>query len=190
MEGPGNFRDTKPAATRSDVRRIIRYTISVLACILLVVISVVGYNFYKLSSTGVFNAQYRPYGLPIAKENASSRALVETEYLEKHFDGVVAMAKHSNDTLTLLLAGMSALELKNYMRAIEYFKKVIETNEKAGTRRLKDESEYYLALAYIAEKDFDLSLDLLQKIYEDESHLYHEEVTRKLLRQVRLLKWR
>jgi tetratricopeptide (TPR) repeat protein len=180
MQEPGNFRDAKPAATRSDARRIIRYTISV----------VMGYNFYKLSSDKVFNDYYTTYELGTPNIDRYPYSLAERAYRKKDFAEVSTLAKESKDTLSLLLAGMAQLELKNYSSAAGYYKKVIEANEKAGTRHFKDEAEYYLALSYIADKDFDLSLDLLQKIYDDKGHGYNQKVTRKLLRQVRLLKWR
>lgn len=154
----------------SDARRIVRYAISVAACILLVVVGVIGYNFYKLSPNGVFNEHYEPYNLSTEPGTPPATA--------------------NNDTLILFLSGMSQLEKKNYSEAIPYYKKVIEANEKAGTRRFKDEAEFYLALAYICEKDFDLALELLHKIHDDPHHLYQEKVTRKLLRQVKWLKWR
>jgi tetratricopeptide (TPR) repeat protein len=189
MEGTGNFRDAKSAAAQSDARRIIRYTISVAAAILLVVIAVIGYNFYSLSANKIFIEQYSPYKLPGAGENRSYRD-VENLYSQKKFDTIVEMARLSSDTLTLFLAGTSSMEMKNYTRAIRYFKRVTDLNEKAGTRNLKDETEYYLALDYIIEKDFDLSLELLHKIYNDKDHRYNQKVKRKLLKQLKWLKWR
>ena len=189
MEGKENFRDAKPAAIRSDVNRIIRYTISVVACILIVLLGVVGYNFYRLSATKIFTEQYSPYELAAPADSGTSHD-VETLYREKKFDEVHEIARLSNDRFTLFLAGMSSMEIKNYARAIRYFKRVIDINEKAGTRHLADEAEYYLALAYIVEKDFDLALELLQKIHDNKDHLYNQKVGRKLIRQVKWLKWR
>lgn len=183
-------KEQAPVRPISDARRIIRYVISVAASIVLVVLGVMGYNFYQLSPTKVFNEQYTRYEISTTRGGGLSSLPIERAYREKHYAEVIASANNSKDTLSLLLAGMAQLELKNYSAAARNYKQVIELNEKAGTRYLKDEAEYYLALAYLADKDYDLSLDQLQKIHADETHVYHVMVKRKLIRQVKLLKWR
>jgi tetratricopeptide (TPR) repeat protein len=85
---------------------------------------------------------------------------------------------------------MSYLELKNPAKAIEAFRGIVSTNETDAGKIWQDETEYYLALAYIANRDYDFALELLEKIKQEPAHTYHERVSAKLIRQVKALKWR
>lgn len=52
-----------PVRTISPVRRIVRYAVAVAASVLLVVLGITGYNFYKLSPDKVFTDNYSSYEL-------------------------------------------------------------------------------------------------------------------------------
>jgi hypothetical protein len=88
------------------------------------------------------------------------------------------------------LAAMANLELNNMNDAIPDLEEVVNANKTSGTPVFQDEAEYYLALSYIRNRDYDLALPLLEKIRDDRDHLYHEKVDRKLVRNVKMLKWR
>jgi hypothetical protein len=52
------------------VRRIVRYSVAVAASVLLIVVCIVVYNFYQLSSDGLFAENYTAYKLTtIVDEN-------------------------------------------------------------------------------------------------------------------------
>ena len=52
------------------------------------------------------------------------------------------------------------------------------------------ETEYYLFLSYIRDRDYNAALAIMEKIKNDPGHIYHKKVTSKLIRQVKLLRWR
>jgi tetratricopeptide (TPR) repeat protein len=85
---------------------------------------------------------------------------------------------------------MAYAELGDNTNAIANFKNVIEDNRQTKSALFNDEAEYYLALTYIRNKDYDYALDILKDIKDDPEHYYHQKVTSKLIRQVKLLKWR
>jgi tetratricopeptide (TPR) repeat protein len=85
---------------------------------------------------------------------------------------------------------MAWLQLYNYDRCISGLRKIIDKNQETGTRTMNEEAEYYLALAYIANKDFDLALPLLNKMHDNPDHKFHDRISAKLIRQVKMLKWR
>jgi len=177
----------------NPARRILRYSIAVAASVLLIVGGIVGYNFYTLSSNKVFASNYRPYELSTVRDGDTQQVSpVEKAYREKDYKKVVELQEQYNSILVkeTFLAAMSYAELANNTKAIDGFKKVIAENENAGTSLFKDEAEYYLALTYISNKDYDFALDLLRKTRDNPNHLYHDKVTGKLIRQVKMLKWR
>jgi hypothetical protein len=177
---------------KNSPRKIIRYTIAVAASLLLVVAAYVVYNFITLSSDKVFASRFQSYELVNMRGNQADETAMEQAYRQKDFRQVIAIqGKNKYESAEEnFLSGMASMELKDNTHAIEYFKKVIEVNKKSGKTQFKDEAEYYLALSYIRNKDYDYALDLLKSIKQDTGHAYHKKVTPKLLRQVRMLKWR
>jgi hypothetical protein len=85
---------------------------------------------------------------------------------------------------------MAFAELRNNDSAIVEFKKVIAANKLAAKPVYNDEAEYYLALQYVRNKNYDYALELLNKINETPGHLYNDKVTDKLIRKVKTLKRR
>jgi tetratricopeptide (TPR) repeat protein len=182
-----------PVKKMSSTRRILRYSIAAAASVVLIVGGIVGYNFYNLSSNKVFASNYHSYELSTVRDGDSTQVSpVEKAYREKDYKKTVDLISQQS-LLTVketFLAGMSYMELDNGAKAIDEFKKVIARNENAKSNLFKDEAEYYLALTYIRNRDYDFALDMLRNIKENPGHLYHEKVTGKLVRQVKMLKWR
>jgi len=193
MEAIRNFPDSEPIEEPRKTRQIIRYSIAVAASLVLIIACITGYNFYKLSSNKVFASNYHSYELNTVRDGDSTQVSpVEKAYREKDYKGTVELISQQR-TLSVketFLAGMSYIELGNNAKAIEEFKKVIAGSEDAQNNLFKDQAEYYLALTYIRDKDYDFALDMLRNIKENHGHLYHKKVTGKLIRQVKLLKWR
>lgn len=176
-----------------STRRIIRYSIAVAASVVLIVGSIIGYNFYNLSSGKVFASNYRSYELGTLRDADSMQVSpVEKAYREKDYQKAAGLSSKntSNTVKETFLAGLSYVELGNNAEAIAKFNKVIAQNDSVKTNLFKDDAEYYLALTHIRNKDFDFAIDLLRSIKENPKHLYHEKVTGKLIRQIKMLKWR
>lgn len=180
------------AKKNSPVRRIIRYSIAVAASVILIAAAIVGYNFYTLSANKLFASNYRPYELSTVRDNSGpGLSGLENDYREKKYDQVVGITYDRRFTIKeIFLRAISYVELKDNTNAIKEFKKVIAENEAAKTSFFKEEAEYYLALTYIRNKDYDFALEQLQKIQDDPNHLYHEKITGKLIHKVKMLKWR
>jgi predicted negative regulator of RcsB-dependent stress response len=193
MEAVRNFPDSKPVGEPRKTRELIRYSIAVAASLLLIVACISGYNFYNLSSNKVFISNYHSYELNTVRDGDSTQVSpVEKAYRAKDYKRIVELISQQR-SLTVketFLAGMSYMELGNNAKAIEELKKVIAGSEDAKNNLFKDQAEYYLALTYIRDKDYDFALDMLRSIKENSGHLYHKKVTGKLIRQVKLLKWR
>jgi tetratricopeptide (TPR) repeat protein len=181
-----------PVRTISPVRRIVRYTIAVAASVLLVALGITGYNFYQLSPDKVFTENYSFYEVSNTRGSGSTITEAEKAYQEKNYKEVISIHDQGSEAgqLTEFLAGVSALELDNNSKAITCFKEVMETNRQTNNKMLEDEAEYYLSLSYIRNRDYDFALELMKKIQDDPGHLYNEKITGKLIRQVKLLKWR
>ena len=177
---------------KAPVRRILRYSISVAATLLLIVVGIMAYNFYTLSPAKVYTAHFQSYELNTTRDTTQVRSAVEAAYRQKNYEEVnrIITTTHDSSIQTLFLGGMSRMEQKNNTRAIKLFSRLLAKNKASGQRDFNDEAEYYLALSYVRDQDYDLALAILEKIKDDPSHRYHSKVSRKFLRQLRWLKWR
>ena len=182
-----------PVLKIQSSRRVLRYSMAIAASLVLLIGGYLAWNFYTLSSNKVFAANYHSFDLSTMRDGDSAQvAPIEKAYREKNYKEVTKIGEQAGSLSAkeIFLVAMSYDEIANNSKAIEGYKKVIATDEASGTTIMKDEAEYYLALTYIRNKDFDFALELLRKINEDPNHTYHKQVTGKLIRQVKMLKWR
>ncbi len=181
-----------PVRTLMPSKKFFRYVASVAASILLIVGGYMAFTFFNLSSEKVYSANYQKYELSTTRSNGTEETVIEKEYRTGNYKEVIRIneAREDNAVKAKFLSGMAAMELSDNSKAIKSFNAVLAANKKAGTKTLNDETEYYLSLSYVRNKDYDAALDLMNKIKEDAGHIYHKEITTKLIRQVKLLKWR
>ncbi len=181
-----------PVRKISSTRSIIRYTIAVAASLLLIVGSYMAYNFFTLSPDKVFASRYQSYELATLRDDNTSETAVEKAYREKNYKEVLRIHDAGLDHTPKgeFLCGAAALEVKDNTKAIKCFNEVIVANKQSAQPVLNDEAEYYLSLSYVRNRDYDYALDIMNKIREEPDHKYHSAVTAKLVRQVKMLKWR
>jgi len=176
----------------NKVRRIVRYSVTVAASVLLIIVCIVGYNFYRLSSDRLFAENYSAYELTTARgENDSTESKIEKAYGEKNYAEVIKL--NANSVLSvkdIFLTAMSFLETNDPSRAISNFQVVIADVKNDKNSALKDATEYYLALAYLKNNDYDQALELMNTIHDNSSHLYTKKFSRKYINKVKRLKWR
>jgi tetratricopeptide (TPR) repeat protein len=181
---------TAPVKQISITRKIIRYSISIAAGIILIVVGITGYNFYRLTPSRVLADQHTDYALPVTRGTDIRPSGLEKAFREKKYAAVVSARSRAKSPEEKMFVGVSYLKLKNYAPAIDYFKQVFEDKSSPVNKSRVEAAEYYLAMAYIGNKDYDFALAHLHSIQANPSHLYHENVSNKLIRRVKLLKWR
>jgi tetratricopeptide (TPR) repeat protein len=181
-----------PVKKIGGTKKILRYAMSVAASLLLLIGGYFAYQFFNLSAEKVYGANYQPYELSASRDGNAAETAAEKAYREGNYKEVIRIsaAKEDVSVKAAFLSGAAAMQLKDYPKAISSFTTILEANKNAPVKILNDETEYYLALSYIHNRDYDYALELLNKIKEDPAHTYNTKVTRKLIRQVRLLKWR
>ena len=173
-------------------RRIVRYTVAVAASILLVIVCIVAYNFYRLSPDSLFTENYTPYELMTASSvNDSTGSEIEKNYREKKYTEVISINKISVLSVKdIFLTGMAYLETNDLSKAISSLQVVIADVKNDKAPALKDAAEYYLALAYLKNNDYDQAIELMKAIHDNSSHLYTKKFSRKYINRVKRLKWR
>ena len=184
----------EPVKQKREVRKIIRYTISIAAAIALVFFVYQAYQFYQLSPGKLYAQTYIPYD-PSQFRNGdttqSTGSVIEEAYNKKDYRLVTSAVLHRPFTPKEgLLRGLAFLETGDLSRSITSFQTVlIEPYDKIPTVT-RHQLEYYLALAYLKNRDYDQALELMEKVHDEPNHTYSEKFTRKYIRKVKMLKWR
>ncbi|HEV8270899.1 MAG TPA: tetratricopeptide repeat protein [Chitinophagaceae bacterium] len=176
----------------SKLRGIIRYSVAVAASILLIFVCIEGYKFYRLSPGRLFAENYTAYELTTTRgENDSTESKIEKAYREKNYIEVININKNSVLSVKdIFLTGMSYLEANELSKAISSYQVVIADVKDDKTSALKEAAEYYLALAYLKNNDYDQAIELMNIIHNNTSHLYTKKFSRKYINRVKRLKWR
>jgi tetratricopeptide (TPR) repeat protein len=179
-----------PVRSISNVRRIVRYSVAIAASILLIVVLIEGYKFYKLSPEKLYAESYSSYELTTTRDGEQKESAIEKAYRAKNYGEVIKL--NANTVLSIkdvFLTGMAYLETKDYSRAVATFQIVI-ADVKDEKTTLKDAAEYYLALSYLQNRDYDQAIELMNSIRDNSSHLYKNKFSRSYINQVKRLKWR
>lgn len=176
----------------SSVRRIIRYSLAAAATLLLIVGGVLAWNFYQLSPERVYTSAYQPYEISNTRDGGAEPGQIESAFREANYEQVLNLsaAQPVLTTREQLLKGLACLELRQWADAVTVLSRTAKEAAKQQEPLLQQEAEYYRALALLRNGDIDFALDQFQQIYDNPSHAYHDKVSRRLLRRVRLLKWR
>ena len=176
----------------SKVRRIIRISVAVAASVLLIFLGIQGYNFYRLTPERLFAENYTPYELTTTLEsNDTSESGIEKAYRVKNYNEVINLNKNSALSVKdIFLTALSFMETKDFARAISNFQIVLADIKSDKNSLLKDAAEYYLALGYLGNRDYDQAIELMNRIHDNSSHLYTSKFTWNYINKVKRLKWR
>src|SRR5687768_4856848 len=121
-----NGEQQKPVRQLSQARRIIRFSVSIAAVILLLFLGITVFNFYKLSPRKVVTENYVPYELPTYRDSEEKATAVEESYRAGNFEKAVSDSDKVNSASDKILVAHAFVELEKYPEAISYYKKVIE----------------------------------------------------------------
>jgi hypothetical protein len=164
-----------------------RYAMIAAASIIVLIGATLAYNYFSITPGKVFSLNYRSYQLTTMRDqNSGEQSNIEKLYRTGNYGGVVKQSDIGGTILSqkdIFLRAISFMELADYEHAREQFLKISQPD-------LLPQTEFYLALDYIQLKDYEHALTLLTSIHANPNHIYHEEVTTRLLRQVRILKKR
>jgi predicted negative regulator of RcsB-dependent stress response len=171
----------------NKLQRIIRYSVAVIASVMLILFCIEGYKFYRLSPNKLFAEKYMTYDLAAP---GTTESKIEKAYRQKNYTEVIKLnASSALSVKDVFLTGMAYLETNDLSRAISSFQ-VVLADIKDKTSELKDAAEYYLALAYLKNNDYDQAIELMNAIHNNPSHLYTKKFSRKYINRVKRLKWR
>ena len=184
-----NATNTAPATAK--IRTLYRYSIRAAAVILLITASTAIYKYLSVNSGSLYERYYSGYSLSTTRGAADTDPVMEA-YNAKDWGAVrqLAASVKTRTNQTDFLAGMACLEQKQYDEAISHFEQIIAVNTHAGTDLYQDEAEYYLAISWLAHRNVNEAMPILEKIRADQHHKYHEKVAKMSFFDLRLAQYK
>ena len=172
------------------IKRIIRYSVAFVSGVTLLVLCYWAYIFYTLSPNNLFADNYIPYKAETL-DSGNKHSDIEKAYRESNFTKVIELnAKSPLFPKDILLTGLAFLETGNLSKAISSFQVVLADADKTKSTVLTDEAEYYLALAFLKNRDYDQAIELMIRIHDNPRHTHYGKFSRSYIRRVKMLKWR
>jgi tetratricopeptide (TPR) repeat protein len=177
--------------TGTVIRNISRIAMRVAACVLILAGGTAVYKYMSTSASHIYSEYSQPYDLNTSR-GAAARDEMDEAYRSKNWTAVTDLFKRKKDknNKTYFLAGMAALESKNYDDAIGMFQQVIAANTQSGGDYFEDEAEFYLAMSWLARNEVKEAMPLLDKIRADKNHLYHDVVMRMSTLDLRIAQYK
>lgn len=189
----------KPEAIINEVqplalRRINKTVVSLMvAASVVIVLAVVGIQFYfNLSANGIYTQQFVPYSVSIKRGSPIFADEIVSLYRSGNYKAYISkyQAKPERSLQEIFLAGNAYLVNGETNQAINAFRKVLEQDEKLHVEHQQygEDSEYFLALAYVKNNELQKAELLLKKIVFKPTHGYHHEVSDWLMFKIKMLR--
>jgi tetratricopeptide (TPR) repeat protein len=163
--------------------------IAKIAAILILVLAVgLGYQYATNSSDKLYQELYHPYNVSITRAPGDAVNKIVSLYEASNYAGVIQAYTEQpiNSTREKFFAAMAYAQTNQTSKAIALFEGILSFNQTSGTKLYNDETEYYLSLAYLKEKQNAKAYTILKSITNDPSHTYREAVDKWLMIR---LKW-
>ena len=143
------------------------------------ILAVFGYGVFEYTTTdnqSLYNENFTQYQLPVNRGEGNTD-MIDSLYSTQNYMAVIssAIAQSQSNQKDYFLAAQSYLKLNNTNKAIEFFEKIESINDTASQKYFADETDYYLALAYIKNNNIDKAEKQLDKITSDKQHLFYNK---------------
>ena len=172
----------RPKAKVISLKKVGFYFLAA-ACILFAVFRISLFFNSHLTPERVYQEAYVDYKLGNSRSTQKSGTPIILAYQNNNYPEVIRLSHNGNLTpQEQFVTAIAFLKENRAAEAVPY----LETLQLNTT--YQQDSEFYLALAYLKTNQFDKSLDMLKKIHSDPNHLYHQQVDEKIINEVEKLR--
>lgn len=179
----------QPVQKIGSANRFIKNTLRIAATVIILLGSVLIYQYVTLSTQSLFQNNFQEYTLHENRGN-NNQSQIEEEYKLTHYSKTIELFRQlqSKTLQDYFIAGNACLEMDNPSEAIKYFLSVQQINVSKETHLYQDDTEYYLAMSYLKNDEPSKAIPLFEKIHADNNHLYHSKVNWLFLKKLHLLR--
>ena len=155
------------------VRSMYRTGLRIAAVLILLMGVSIFYKYSTVSNTSVYQQYFTDYNLNTSR-GAASRNAMDEAYRNQNWNGVLSAFNQETEKTnkSYFLAGMADMKMQKFSDAVGNFEHILSANAKSGDTYYQDEAEYYLALAYLMNKQTEKAVSLLNQIGADSNQTY------------------
>jgi hypothetical protein len=173
MRELGENSKTKPPVTRM----IFQYSFRV-AAVLIVLFGISSlYQYYTSTPEKLFNEKFHSFDLRVTR--TASNSSLEDLYEKGDMTGLIDQFNHlkPRQATDFFLAANAYLNTHRPDSAITNFLSLQDLNQKNHTHYFEEDTEYFLALSYLANKEPAKALPLFESIHNNPGHPFHKAVS-------------
>ena len=165
----------RPMPVRRDYSWVLRIAASVL-------IALLGYGSYQyetLDKSQVYTNKFISYQLLTTRGSADPLSSLGSAYLSGNYGSVIRQFNTlpTKAPIDYFLTGVACLQQHEYAQAINRFTELRAVNKHQQEVYFQEETDYYLALAYLGAGRLEESYSLFKSIHDAPRHLFSESVT-------------
>ncbi len=164
-------------ASPAILRNMYKISLRVAAAIALFFCLASLYKYSSVNNQSFYNKQFSGYELSNSRGQEAHDAEVDA-YQNNKWNEVISIynagAKMSNRQS--FLAAMSEMQLNHFQNAITIFENLL--NSKSGDATYLEESEYYVSLAYLMNRQGSKAIQMINKIKANPNHTYYPIVSK------------
>ncbi|MDN3548706.1 hypothetical protein [Mucilaginibacter aquaedulcis] len=153
---------------------LLRFTMKIAAGLIVFMFLFGAYEWVNVSSAELAQNNYQPYELSVDR-GVEGSSVIEKAYANHNFKTVIAELSKSPGPgeKDRFLGGQAYLSMHEPANAIREFNEVLLD----PASHYRDDAEYYLALSYLQYNEPLKAQKLIDQIYNDKDHLYHDRVS-------------
>lgn len=180
--------ELKTAETPKVVRQMFSKVWRIAAIFIVVLGFISVYQYYNLSADRLFESNYQDYSVHEVRGDTHASTLEQLYKQNLPKEVINKFTEISQPAIEdYFYLGNAYLKEHNAISAIHSFIRVQQKNVEMNSHILEDDTEYYLAMAYLQNNEPAKALPIFSKIHNDKEHLYHDKVGSLFLFKVKLL---
>ena len=162
-------------------KRIVQYSLAVAASIIVIIVGVNLFISSSLSSEKLYGEAFVDYHASGVRGNGTETEISKL-YEAHNYRAVTEKAndQHLSQEDSLLI-GLSYLKSNQVSSSIDWLKPISVQNTN------KQDAEFYLALSYLKNKNYNEALALMEQIHSNPNHVYHNQFSDDYINRVRKL---
>ena len=163
------------------VRKMIRYSLAIAASIIIILVGVNIFTSSQVSAGKLYSEAFVDYDASSVRGSESQTDVVSF-YQQHNYSAVIGKANtQSLSQKDSLLVGLSYLKVDNLPAAINWLEAISIQN---STRQ---DAEFYLAMAYLKNKNYSEALKLMQQIRSNPNHIYNNQFSEDYINKIKKL---
>lgn len=161
------------------VRRDFSWVLRIAASVLVALFGYGSYQYTALDKDQVYTNKFISYQLLTTRGSADQLSRLHSVYLSGNYGDVIRQFNtlSTKAPIDYFLTGVACLQQHEYAQAINRFTELRSVNKNQQVVYFSEETDYYLALAYLGAGKLDESYALFKAIHDAPHHLFRESVT-------------